>query len=573
MDGSYPDIKLRGVQDETHAQMNTITRLIRPENIGFSPYDPPVSVVRFDDYGHVHIPEVKRGTVLHNLDRVHQKYPVDAIVIIDLDMNCLTEDLVKAIAEFASKNGILLFVNPRHDRSKYKDIEGTAIMSSLSEWCHLVGQEKEFTQWKSRLDREEILIRMAQLSFQYLGNFTYHIVECGAAGAILMAPHPELSDRYAVYKADPHKTRVDKPKPQLSCSKLMLAVFALDLCREPPTTELALRAFKRAKAALSCYRDMPWQRMPTREAVDDETLLVSEPVIKAEPSKGMLFVPKETRIRLSEPKHRTGVPGVFSVDATFRSTIDKLMNDIQKGLEIGDPKSIILGAPSGCGKSTILKALAGDYGERKGIKLVEVKTPDEIGWTTLDAYFEKLIDDKGAKADRILIAIDEALKSTMGPELVRHGVKLLNSAHAHNVRFMFIDAGFAPGGDLPVNSEFTSRCVPYYLSGLKHRLMDISYIVAGMVFQRGLDLKRSLHSVRFEGKFLLTVINATLSHPHLRDLRTWVREAYDAAIMNSGTDGDLTLRSDHLPSALNDWAKQAVDFVEHEYEFIRPDEV
>jgi sugar/nucleoside kinase (ribokinase family) len=565
IDGAHTNIKFRGVQDETHAQMNTITRLVKPESI--PSYGPPLAVVRFDDYGHVHISEDRRGTVLEYLRRIPQKYrALDAIVLNDLDMNCLNQGLIKKIADFANEADVPLFVNPKHNRSKYTDIEGTAMISSLSEWCHLVGQT-DFE--RERLDRESSLKEIAQLSFQYLGNFKFHIIECGEPGLVLMAPHPEMDDKYAVYRIQPHTTHKNVPSPQLGCVDVMTAAFAMEFSGTDGSTKAALRALKRANAVLACYRDMPWQRMPSREAVADEQEKLIEPELRAEPSKGMLFLPKERKIMLSDNKHQTDVPDLFTVDATFRERVNSLIKDIGKGLTIGDPKSIILSAPSGTGKTTIMNELEGGLGERLRVKLVKITNPDKVSWNHPDEFCEELIKAKGPKADSVLVAIDEARKQPMRPFLDDYGVTLLDSAHLHNVRFLLIDADFDVGKALSVDSQIAGRCIAYQLPALRQRPMDIPYIVAGMVFDRAKNEGLLLSSVKCESKFLLSLINATISNPHLKDLRTWVREAYESAIADSSGGPSLEFTFKHLPKTVNPSGREPSDIVTGIYEFYK----
>src|ERR1044072_435657 len=312
---------------------------------------------------------------------------------------------------------------------------------------------------------------MPQRSFQSLGNFLFHIIEGGESGAVLMAPHPQMQDRYAVYWCRAHETVRHSPKSQLGCGEIMAAVFAMEVGGTERRTPEALHAFKRANAVLACYRDMPWQHMPDGELVNAEVERMDEPELKVAPSKAMLFLPKDRKIRLSDPKIVAAVPGLFSVDTAFRKTIVAFISDIERGLEIGDPKSIILGAPSGSGKTEILNRLSGEYGEHLGIRLIVVSKLSEIGWDwdDPDTYFEKLLDERGAKVYRLLIAIDEAFKPWIRKHLKTQGMKLLDSAHAHDVRFMFMDALFTPDLRPSDHSEFMSRCVPYHLPGLTPR--------------------------------------------------------------------------------------------------------
>jgi sugar/nucleoside kinase (ribokinase family) len=567
IDGSYSNIKFRGVQDETHAQMNTVTRLLRPDPI--RSYDPPTSIVRFEDYGHVHVSEDKRQTIMHYLDRVHQKYTLDGIILNDLDMNCLKADLIKKIADFAGRRGISLFVNPKHERDKYADIEGDAIISSLSEWCHLVGQSDRFKYWQERLDRDQSLKEMAQLSFQHLGNFHHHIIECGENGAVLMTPHLEKSDRYAVYRVGPHETQMNSYSPHFGCGEIMTAVFALEFSATERTTRDAIQSYLKANATLACYRDMPWQRMPPRAIVLQEQGRITEPSIKAEPSKGLLFLPKDHTIMLSDPKHETQVPGLFSVDASFRSTIEAFMNDVKRGLDPGDPKSIILGAPSASGKTTILEALAGELGAKRGVELSVISEIDKVGWDKPREYFRTLLETRDKKSARLLFAIDEAMKPQKVSYLEKYGVDFLNEAHAHGVRFLFIDATFEPDSDLSLTSEFTSRCVAYHLPGLSERPVDIPFIVAGMVFDMSEKDNHNFNSLKFAGNVLLAITNATLQNPNLRKMRGWVNSTYHAAI-KSWTAGDsLSLTLNHLSTSISDWGKQSNDIDTGIYEFYK----
>ncbi len=113
LDGAPTNIEFRAVEDESGAKMNTITRLMLVK-------DPPnyleVNIVtRYDDYGHVHVTQDKREAVTYYLERAHNKHGLNAILINDLDMNCLTPALAKKIADFAQEKGIPLFVDPKRD--------------------------------------------------------------------------------------------------------------------------------------------------------------------------------------------------------------------------------------------------------------------------------------------------------------------------------------------------------------------------------------------------------------------------------------------------------------------------
>jgi sugar/nucleoside kinase (ribokinase family)/energy-coupling factor transporter ATP-binding protein EcfA2 len=569
MDGANSNVEFRGVRDETQAQMNTVTRLIMVE--GTPPhYDSRrTHKARFDDYGHIHVSEDKRRTLLYYLDRANQKDRIDGIIINDFDMNCLTPELVKEIAKFAKEQNppIPLFVDPKRERKKYSGIEGTAIFPHLSEWCYLVEQKDGGAEnrWKKKLERPEGLSEMAQLSFRYLGNFVYHIIKCGELGAVILAPHPEKNDRYAAYRVERHPTKKLDPPPQIGCGDVMTAIFALEFSRSRQDTNAAIDAFLKANAVVACYRDMSWNRMPSREAVADAQKSLIRPSPVTEPSKGMLFLPKKNPVELSE--YETAVGGLFSLDSTFQNRIRDLLDDISLGWR-EKLKSIILGAPSGCGKSTIVAELKGRLSERFGISVVEFKEPKtDINWNDLERFFSQQFEEKGAKTGKLLVVLDEALKEPTASCLKEFGVKMLNAAHDHNTRFLFIDALFQPSGVSTVNSEFTSRCVPFYLSGLAERPIDIPYIVAERVFVQGKN--KPFSSIRVEGLFLLAVTNAILSNPNPRLLCNWVDAACEAAFIEWNGVEPLNIRSKHLIGDIRLPTDQPSEIIAEAYSFHR----
>jgi bifunctional ADP-heptose synthase (sugar kinase/adenylyltransferase) len=560
VDEADSNVEFRGVQDETHAQMNTITRLMlvpdSPPN-----YDKPVPTARFDDYGHLHVADDKRQSVIHALERAHEKHTVDGIVINDLDMNCLTPDIIKKIATFANSQTppIPLFIDPKRIREKYYDIEGTAILPNLAEWCHLVDQPDKEDTWRANLYRDEKLADMAQLSFRYLGNFRYHIITCGKDGAVLIAPHPERSDCYAVYRFAPHQTRKPACPPQLGCGDVMTAIFALEFSKSKQLPQNALEAFQKANAAVACYRDMSWHRMPSREEVKRAQKVKQRlPVPLAEPSKGMLFLPQNQTVELGE--HETTVPGLFSVDAIFKDRLEQLLDDIKNGWK-PKLKSIILGAPSGCGKSTIMQALKTALSNLYGIDVVDYLDIEKVDWDDLDAYFQRLVQMRARRTGKLLVMVDEAMKGATGKQLRANGVILLNAAHAHNVRFLFIGVEFQPGKKMPVNSEIESRCVAHYLSGLAERPIDIPYIVASRIFEYTAKSPKPINTVKIEGMFLLAITNATLSNPNPRILCNWVDASCDAALNDWSGKGALKITFKHLPKEAAPSGRQKNDIV------------
>ena len=577
IDGAHSNVQFRGAHDETGAQMNTITRLYVDEDES-GDREKLVYKTRFDDYGHVHVPEYKRRALRYYLERSHAKSPVDAIILNDFGMNGLTKELINEIANFAQTQDdslIPLFLNPDIERAKYEGIEGTAILPTLAEWC-VLGEEgdSEVDKWRSRLRTRRGLEEMAQLSFRFLGNFRYHIIKCDKEGVVMIAPHAEAKDKYAVYRIAPHETNLTPPVPQLGQGDILTAVFAMEFSQaDKKSPRDALLAFQKANAEVACYRDMPWQHMPSLASVTNAQRNLVKPLLQAEPSMGMLFLPKDTTIKMNE--RVSVVPGLFSVDTIFNNKIKALVDDISND-DNWSPrslKSIILGAPAGCGKSTIMKQLEGDLGKQCGIAALDYSSPKKIGWHDMESFFRDLSRTKGGKEGRVLIMVDEALKKTrdtMGTRLGKYGIPMLNTAHLNSIRFLFIDALFRPGQQPTVKSEFTGRCNPHFLSGLDARPKDIPYIVAGRLFERGES--EGFGSVNIEGQFLLAITNAALANKsNPRDLCGWVDKAYDAAHLDWNGKGSLRLMHKHLPSN-RAWGRQYTTntaMVPKEYEFYR----
>jgi len=131
------DIELRGIVDNTGAQMNTITRIVAINEKN----NQTEHKVRFDDYGQSHITDIDRSSALYYIKRAHEKYGLDVILINDLDYGSLTKEIIEQIAEYATNNTrspISLIIDPKRTKAKYENIKAFAIMPNLSEWCYLV---------------------------------------------------------------------------------------------------------------------------------------------------------------------------------------------------------------------------------------------------------------------------------------------------------------------------------------------------------------------------------------------------------------------------------------------------
>ena len=568
IDGASSFVELRGIQDETDPPMDTVTRLLvtkdgKPNYLQRS--------VRFYDIGHLHVTDTKRRSVLYHLARVHkEKNYLDAIIINDFDKKALNRKVITLIGAFARRHRIPLFVDPRNERSKYEDIRGTAILPNLSEWCHLVDDENGMSRWRANLHEHNTLIDMAKRSFRYLPNFEYHIIKCDKDGAVLIFPHPSKKHLYAIYHAKPSPTRGHSESDQVGCGDILTAVFAAEFDKDNPSTDSALVAFHKANAAVACYREMSWHRMPSADAVEEKLKQVplSRPRSNAEVSKGVLFLPNERNRHLSLSACRTTIPGLYSQDKGYQGVIKKLVDDIIGSWGPASLSSIIVGAPPGTGKTSILKALKQFYASQSMIHVVdESRQLKQLIRKNLDDYFADQLRSMPLDAKRLLVVVDEARKDPNEVRLWERGVNLLNAAHERNVRFLFVDAGFTRETERdPRWREVFGRCHAYFLPSLEERPSDITLIVAATLLESG--KQHDIQAVRVEAGLLLSLIERTLEQPDPRELCKLVDQAYAAAI-KTHHKGESTITISHRHLDTLPRREGASDVVGGYFEFVR----
>lgn len=520
LDGARSNVEFRGAQDETDAQMNTITRLVLVKEDGRMERK-----IRFDDLDHVHVPDTKREYILYHLEHVHdERDPLDAIIIDDLDKKCLTKELVKAISEFAERNHIPLFVDPKRDRSKYTDIKGTAILPNLMEWCYLVNDSQRYDFWRDNLDSPEVLKDMALRSFRYLGNFKYHIITCDILGAVIIAPHPERKHLYAVYRAQAEQAENQLIDGPLGCGDLITGVFAAEYDRskedKADSTEQALNAFHRANVAVGCYCEMPWHRMPNLELVRERQAksLAWTPAPLAEPSKGMLYLPQTQQLVLSECE--TVLPRIYSANVAVRDKLIALLEEISNQTQQVTPKSIFFGAPSGSGKSKMIEGLL-RVAPQFGIHAVECSKSRLIEMTQrIPASLQEFLVQQTTNSPqppgpmRYFLIVDEAAGDYLGDKSM---LDLLQWAHVEGIRFMFVDSLFCTPKrqQLKIMPDIISRCSTYELPGIPERPGDIPYLIANKLLE--LAEADGIRTIKVEGRLLLSVTDQILEDGNPRE--------------------------------------------------------
>ncbi|MEN3335534.1 MAG: hypothetical protein V7641_4899 [Blastocatellia bacterium] len=555
LDNARSNIEFRGVQDETDAKMNTITRLILVEENGRIK-----RTIRFNDVEHVHVSDSKRETIMYHLKHVHDRNPLDAIVINDLDKKCLTKDIVTAIAGFAEDNRIPLFVDPKRDRSKYTDIKGTAILPNLLEWCYLIEQpeEKRYKYWRNNLDSSEVLTEMANLSFRYLGNFKYHIITCDRLGAVVIAPHPKREHLYAVYRAGAAPSSEQVIDSPIGCGDIMTAIFAATYDKSweetEGSTEMALAAFHQANIAVGCYCDMSWHRMPSYELIRERQKTNPQYSYRllAEPSKGMLYLPQKEHIILSEVE--TVLPRIYSVSVNFKSKIKALLEKITILAQQITPQSLRLGAPSGAGKSRIIEGLLNTLPQR-GMPAIEITKKTLVGLVDkknramqeLSELMKQSGYELGGGPIPCFVIVDEAYGNYFSQKSM---LDLLHWAHAEGIRFVFVDSLFHSSNKKKVKilDDISSRCFLFEFPGIAERPGDIPYLIANKLLERAES--GGLRTIKIDGKLLLSVTNRILEDKHPRETLYALSSVFDNAKKDNQSGHSILVQFEHLPENL-----------------------
>jgi bifunctional ADP-heptose synthase (sugar kinase/adenylyltransferase) len=552
LDQARSNVVLCGISDDSGAPMNTITRLIQ-EGSGLQ-IERNDHVARYNDYGHSHAVTDMAASIRTYLAQLNGQHKIGAVIVNDYDMNTLTKDMVRDIASFCKSHSVPLFVDPKHDATKYEHVEGTAILPNLAEWCHLTGQTPEKAEtWRRNIDDPEQLSRLAHLSFTRLRNFKYHVIKCGEQGTVLVAPHPNKDTRYAVYRIPAPGNGADRYY-QPGCGDVMTAVFAM-LFGSVDRTDAALAAIEKASSIVAAYRSMPWHRMPGVASIRTE--VKPAPKAKAEPSKAVLFLPTQRMVKLSSVE--TAVPLVYSADATFRGEVEKFTKALRDRDQTATPRSIILSAPSASGKSSIINALRSTWADRHGVVAVDYSQDlRTLNARKFNSTFKAL--QREHRGRNLVLIADEALKDDGTKFLTQSGVPLLNSAHEHNVRFLFIDTLFE---ESPLTSgEFGSRCTTVRLPDLRRRPMDIPYIVASYV----LGKNGGLASITLSSQFLIAITNEVLaSGGNIRSAFQFVDDAVRSA---GGAAKALQIGYEHLDSARG-WETEGSDLTASEFVFVR----
>jgi sugar/nucleoside kinase (ribokinase family) len=550
-DGSHTSVVFHGIHDEAK-QMNTITRIITIDDSGRQYHE-----ARFDDITYARATDSDVAIALNHLKNEYQDFGLDAIILNDLDMNALTPDLIKEVAEFAEEKEIPLFVDPKRAWEKYKFVRATCVLPNLKEWCNICNQQGRDEFWRHNLNNPEELKRMAVRTLRYMPNIDHCVIKCDKDGAVVIITNKRST--HSIYHIKPHPT-VEKDLPhQIGTGDVLTAVLALEYASEkgtqgpmgPNNSERLLEAFHVANWVVAAYRQMTWHRMPNR--IEVERLTTKPPGIQRETTirSGILHLPPPEHLIISLEEVSTEVAGLISVDPDFKAAIHNLLVFLERDWDKTNPRSAILTARGGSGKTELTRALT-QLLEKHSVQVFDFT---EIARRSIDIKqagdeIFKIWSNLPATTAGLLLIIDEAFSSTGHLLLADQGKVLLQLMNdpGRCTRFLFVDADFERYKERLSTSQFINRCNVYELPPIGRRIWDVPYIFASGCLK---VLRKERHelNIKISEAVLLAIINWVLATPERdQSARTIVKEAEEmvAQIIASDYSPPLTLSARHL---------------------------
>lgn len=478
--------------------MNTITRVIR-EDGGQRHHE-----YRFDDVGHP--PNENAVTTsaayLQNAEKLSGT-TLKAIIINDLDMHALPESLLTQISDFAQARQISLFIDPKRNIDRYRDVHATAILPNLDEWCAIIGEPDRADFWRGSIKSREGLRRMAGRSIKALPNFTFHVIKADKDGAVLVGPAPGKIAAYNISHILPHPTNMkEELSHQLGCGDVLAALLALEYAasNQPDNSVRFRKAYEIANAVVAAYREMPWHRMPRREDIAHLKLSSPAPHVDFVTVIPERFISNGDVVDLTDLY--TDIPDFLSSYPVVHETIRNLITFLREQWK-GVMLSAILTAEGGSGKSLLFKALPQIL-----LPTLVWDISKDTDTATTKNRLQKLI---ASKATRSIFMIDEAFKRIGRILHKESGVLLLEQAHSAGKRFLFVDADFQAHEKNLSESQFLGRCQIFMLPKFRERPSDIVPIFAHGCLNAAQVEGMEIQRVRVNHEVLLNIIEWTLT--------------------------------------------------------------
>lgn len=490
-----------GAHNESH-RMNTITRLVSIDDMGTRHRE-----FRVDDIDYFPTSDGQRYDALTYLRAEQEQHGIHAIILNDLDMSSLTEPLVTEVGQFAREKNIPIFIDPKRDWHKYREIHATCVLPNLKEWCYIVDDPDGERKWRRDIEHG-LLNRLAIRSLRYMPNAEFHLIKCDRLGLVLIAPSD--AGHRVVHRVEAHPTRASKLPGQLGAGDILVAALAMEYAaaaRESDDNKPMIKALEKALAVVACYLEIDWQQVPTRRDIRLFELQKMAVRNSATIPESVLYLPKADQVQL----HKFSVVNskLVSNDSSYRSKIEQVADFLMNGWGQSEPHSAIVTGRGGIGKSELTEALKRMLIDHNVFVWGDFD-PSRANCLDVDSALAQI----RAKANElpmgtrgILVVIDEAFSKAPHLLVAECGKMLLQEAAKCKplTRFLFVDADLERHRSELSESQFLSRCREFLVPALSSRPGDIPYIFGAACLNH-----LGSSSVRISEAVLLGVINGLL---------------------------------------------------------------
>jgi sugar/nucleoside kinase (ribokinase family) len=524
-----------GVHNEAF-QMNTITRVIREDEGGGRN-----RLIRIDDIPYVHVTESQERDALDHLRAEAAAYGLQAIILNDLDMGALSEGLVRGVIEFASEANIPVFVDPKRNWAKYRELYVTCALPNLREWCDIIGESDRYEHWRTEILASRSLESIAHKCLQFMPRVDFHVITCDSLGSIVILKSE--SGQRDIYHIKAHPVGTNSAD-QLGPGDILVAALAIEFVSMGPSSKPAdriLPSLEKANAVVACYMDMNWHQTPSSKDIAAFAMNNIEVAGQTRVSEAHIIIPESQNISMDPCMLYDSE--LVSVDPTYRNAITSLVTFLLEGWNEKTFSAILTGR-GGTGKSEIIKILQAELPKigvfvRVFTSLSEYREYRSV--ESLIGHVQRLIPKEGSKTRSALVIIDEAFTVAAHLTHGKNGVLLLQEGAQGpcKIRFMFIDANYEDARQKLSTSQFESRCKVFRLPSLDSRHIDIPYVFAAACFREA----KNESVIRISETALLKVVDWVL--------KTGINTRTITQIANDMVSSALRLAPDSPPELSN----------------------
>ena len=546
IDGAESGAIYHGSHQESH-QMNTINRNVLTDSDGRHHRE-----YRVDDVHDVPVTDTQALDAVGHLRAESKEHGVNAIIFNDLDMKALNESLIADIGEFASLEGIPVFVDPKRSWEKYRSITVECALPNFEEWCYIVDGRDSRSEWKKHLNTKDGLELMANRTLRIMPKSKFHIIKCDKDGAVFIGP--KGSDHRFIAHILPHPIKREDRPYKLGPGDILVGALALEYAKikdSSTATDRMLTALEKANAVVACYLELDWQRVPNEREMDRFTKQPMRTEFESEVPEGVLWLPPGEFIELSDFSiHESEL---VTADISYKRKVDELVEFFIGGWDSELLRSAILTGRGGIGKSALTDILKKQLPE----KIVVWAEFNSSACPNVEAAVSQITEKWTAlqkTTEGLLIVIDEAFSAGIHLLTRENGKMLLQQSTniAQRTRFLFTDADYHNHETDVSESQFKSRCKTFELPSLDSRKGDIAYIFAAGCVRALQTWRAQDDTVDISEAVLLSVINWVLEahgRQSPRTIREVARETVERALNKQASNQTvLEISKRHLPT-------------------------